>query len=87
MMAFDPLACKPRRDRLESSEVLPPASAGSESARLGSLNALDELERGMLKKTGYSVADSYWNGKPFNPQTLNGCGNMHSAHFKAGLIF
>jgi hypothetical protein len=63
-VAFDPLACQPRQCRLEWSEVLPPASAGSESARVEWLDVLNKREKGMPKGSGYSTADSYWNGKP-----------------------
>ena len=66
MVAFDLLVCQPRQGKLESSDVLPPAS---ESARFGWLDVLNKREKGMPKEYGYSTADSCWNGKP---QTLNG---------------
>jgi hypothetical protein len=49
MVAFDPLACQSSEGRLESSDVLPPASARSESARVGWLDVLNKREKGMPK--------------------------------------
>ena len=54
--AFDPLACQPHQGRLESSDVLPPASAGSESPRVGWLDVLDEREK--YAHAGHRTADS-----------------------------
>ena len=64
VVAFDPLACLPHQGRLESSDVLPPASARSESARVGWLGVLNEREKGMPKGSGYRMGDSHGNGKP-----------------------
>jgi hypothetical protein len=66
IVAFDPLACQPRQGRLESSDVLPLASARSESARVGWPDVLNKREKGMLgivRQTATGMA---------NPQTLNG---------------
>jgi len=60
---------QPRRGRLESPDVLPPASARAESARLGWLDVLNKREKGMPKGLGKVRQTAT---EMANAQTLNG---------------